>query len=295
MSDIQRNIVLAPFTTFHIGGPADYFITARNEQELIDAIIHAKSNKIPFFVLGMGANILVGDKGFRGMVIKNEAKSIELLDTLLTAESGAVVADIIALTYQKGFSGFEHFAGIPSTIGGALWQNLHFLSPDRSKTMYISEILESAKIYTLSNEIITVDKNYFKFDYDWSVLHEKQDVVLSATFRLNPEKIETINSIIKANLAWRAQKHPKSAPTCSAGSVFKKLERYGAGRLIEKVGLKGKQIGGARISETHANFIVNTGKASAKDVRSLIDLVQLTVKRELNLNLEPEISFIGEF
>lgn len=292
---IAQNTLLAPYTTFHIGGPADFFIVSHSIEELLESVAFAKEKSLPFFILGTGANILIGDKGFRGVVIKNEAKKISWEGNLVTAESGETIADLIHLTVERGFSGFEHFAGIPSSVGGALWQNLHFLSPDRSETKYIGDIVDHARIITESGEIKTVGKEYFHFGYDASILHEVQDIVLSATFILTSESTAILAQRVEANLSWRKQKHPENATSCSAGSVFKKIEGHGAGRLIEQVGLKGHQIGGAKISEKHANFIINMGNATASDVRQLISLVQQTIQEQLGLPLETEISLIGEF
>jgi UDP-N-acetylmuramate dehydrogenase len=295
MLDIQQTITLSPYTTFGIGGPADFFITAKNIDDIVKGIEFPKEKHIDFFLLGSGANILIGDKGFRGLVIKNEADNIIIDGNIITAESGAVIAYLIAKTAKKGLSGLEHFIGIPSTLGGALWQNLHFLSPDRKRTVYISEIVKSALILTEKNIIKEVSKEYLDFQYDWSILHKSKDIVLSATLALTPQKKEVIQNVIQENLLWRKEKHPEDSVKTSAGSIFKKINGHGAGRLIEKVGLKGYAIGDAQISPQHANFIVNKGNATAKDVRSLISLVQQKVKHKLQLELEPEISFIGEF
>lgn len=306
--DIQQNVILAPFTTFDIGGPADFFVVAHSAEELEEAVKWAKEKSLAWFILGKGANILVGDKGFRGVVIKNESSQVSTTGSELVAESGATIEDLINLTAEKGLSGLEHFAGIPSSVGGALWQNLHFLSPDRFQTVFIGDIVQSAVILSATKDLDSspsvqndklerkeVDKEYFQFAYDYSKLHETHDIVLSATLLLTPEDPQVIQERIAANLKWRAEKHPTNATTCSAGSVFKKIEGYGAGRLIEQVGLKGKSIGGAKISDKHANFIVNTGNATAKDIRALIALVQQEVKQKLGLDMQTEISFIGEF
>lgn len=295
--NILQNVSLAPFTTFNIGGKADYFYKAESTQEIILAITFAKEKNIPFFVLGTGANILIGDKGFRGLIIKNEAKSLSFstLSETVTVDSGMTIEELIHITAEKGLSGFEHFAGIPSSVGGACRQNLHFLAQNRQETMFIGDIVIESRIINSKLKIINVNKDYFKFDYDYSILHNTHDIILSATFKLIPLDPKIIKETIASNLKWRKEKHPENAAKCSAGSVFKKIERFGAGRLIEKVGLKGHKIGGAQISLKHANFIINTGNATAKDVRQLIDLVQKTVKQELNLDLQTEISFVGEF
>lgn len=295
MITLQKNIPLASYTTFGIGGNADFFVTAHTQEDILEALAWAREQMVPFFFLGSGANILIGDKGFRGLVIKNEAKKTVLENSLLTAESGAVIADLIDYTLEKGLSGFEHFAGIPSTVGGALWQNLHFLTPERDKTFYIGDLVVRAKIVKATGEVIHVNNDYFQFTYDWSILHKNGDIVLEATFELLPENASVIAQRITANKKWREEKHPEGAVKCSAGSVFKKLEGYGAGRLIEQVGLKGHKIGGAKISEKHANFIINEDHATAQDVRDLIDLVQKTVKEKLGLEMQIEISFVGDF
>jgi len=306
---IQQNVPLAPYTTFHIGGTADYFTKAQSTDQIIVAVSWAKERNTPFFILGEGANILVGDKGFRGLVIKNEAKKvIRITDILLIAESGITISELIEKTAAMGLSGLEHFAGIPSSLGGALWQNLHFLSTDRSSTVFIGDIVEKAEILRITNlpagrqgdelQIMnkeTVNRNYFNFGYDYSSLHDSQDIVLAVTLRLEKKPKEEILHTIKENLAWRDERHPFEAWKKSAGSVFKKIEGHGAGRLIEKVGLKGTRIGGAEISSQHANFILNTGNATAREVKELIRLAQATIREATGLELETEISFVGEF
>lgn len=294
MVTIQQGVILAPYTTFHIGGPADYFVIVHDPDELKEAVKYAKEKDMPYFILGAGANILVSDKGYRGLVIKNEAKSYEFAGNLLIAQSGATIEDLIAACKKEYLSGLEDFAGIVSTVGGALWQNLHFLNADRSDTVYIADILQRAVILHENGSTEEVDREYFQFGYDKSILHTSKDIVLSAAFILSGKNPEDIQKTIDANLKWRLEKHPKNAANSSAGSIFKKIEGYGAGRLIEKVGLKGHQIGGAKISEVHANFIVNTGNATSRDVLQLIQLVYKTVKNQLGLELETEISFVGE-
>ena len=178
---------LAPFTTFRIGGPADVLFEAANADELALAITAARALDIPWFVLGLGANILVGDRGVRGLVIRNCAVSHRLSgDGLLWSESGAVVQDLVLETVRRGWSGLEHYVGIPSTVGGALWQNLHFLSPapERERTMFIAELFRSCDILDERGIRRTVRADYVQFGYDDSVFHHTRDVVLSATFQI---------------------------------------------------------------------------------------------------------------
>ncbi len=293
--NLKRNKLLAPFTTYKIGGQADLFVEVHTIDELVHALSEARSEGIPFFLLGCGANILFTDKGFRGLVIRNRANKIKFLDNgKVLAESGVIVDDLIEQSKNTGLSGFEHFVDIPSTVGGAMWQNLHFLSPDRKRTIFIEEIVEKSKILTEADSICEVGVGYFQFSYDKSVLQRSKDIVLDVTFQLAPKSKEDIQKVIDENLAWRIAKQPRLEEYPSCGSVFKKIEGIGAGRLIDKAGLKGKRIGGAEISTKHANFIVNTGNAKASDVLQLIELVKKEVKQKLRYELETEISVIGE-
>ncbi|MGH7622913.1 MAG: UDP-N-acetylmuramate dehydrogenase [Gemmatimonadaceae bacterium] len=298
---LERDAVLAPYTTFRIGGPADLLFEATSADALANAVLAARATNVPYFVLGLGANVLIGDRGFRGLVIRNIARNHEFRDRgdvcHLWTESGAVVKDLIQESVARGWSGLEHYVGIPSTIGGAVWQNLHFLSPapERGRTMFIAEIFETADILSEEGERKTVDKKYVNFGYDDSVFHHRRDVVLAATFTLARGDQAALQRILQENLSWRGSKHPWLDWHPSAGSIFKKIEGVGAGRLVDQCGLKGHRLGDAQISHMHANIMVNLGHATAMDVRSLISLAQRAVEDQCGVHLEPEIGFIGEF
>jgi UDP-N-acetylmuramate dehydrogenase len=296
---LERGAPLAPHTTFKIGGPADLMFRALTTDELAAAVGIARELDIPFFLLGMGANILVGDGGFRGLVIKNEVETLDFLDeTRVRAGSGMkIYHDLIQLTVARGLGGLQHYVGIPSTVGGAVWQNLHFLSPppERERTMFIAEVVEGATLLTEEGEIREVGVDYFQFGYDYSILHDRRDVVLDVTFRLEPTPREVMRETIRENLQWRDDRHPDLWLYPSAGSIFQKLEGIGAGRLIDQCGLKGHVLGSAQIFHKHANIIVNLGGATSADVCALIDLAQTTVARELGYALKTEIGMIGEF
>lgn len=295
---VERDRVLAPYTTFRIGGPADLFFEARSADELASAVIAAREFDIPWFVLGLGANILIGDRGFRGLVIRNAASAHEFRpDGHLWSESGAVMKDLIRDAVARGWSGLEHYVGIPSTVGGAIWQNLHFLSPapERARTMFIAEIFESCEILTEDNQRRTVGSDYVGFGYDDTVFHHRRDVVLSATFQLQRGDPAAMHRVLQENLSWRGARHPWLEWHPSAGSIFKKIEGMGAGRLVDQCGLKGFRVGDAQISHIHANIMVNLGAATARDVRELIAHAQGAVREKHGVSLEPEIGFIGEF
>ena len=289
---------LAPYTTFRIGGPADLFFEAQSAEDLALALMSARRLGVPLFVLGLGANILVGDRGFRGIVIRNSARHFRFEDDgRVWTETGVIVADLIREAVRHNRSGLEHYVGIPSTVGGAIWQNLHFLSPgpERARTMFIEEVFESAELLAVDGTRRTVDRAGMHFGYDDSVLHHSGEVALTATFRLEPGDPGTMHRVMQENLSWRGSRHPWLEYHPSAGSIFKKIEGLGAGRLIDQCGLKGYRIGDAQISHIHANIMVNLGRATAADVRALIAHAQRSVLEKFDARLEPEIGFIGEF
>jgi UDP-N-acetylmuramate dehydrogenase len=293
-----RNVPLAPYTTFRIGGPADVFFEAETGEELAAAILAARQLGVPYFVLGLGANILVGDRGVRGLVIRNHARHFRFTDEgRLWVESGATIAEMIKEAIPRGWSGLEHYVGIPSTIGGAVWQNLHFLSPApaRERTMFIAEVFHSADLLAEDGTRWTASKQDMAFGYDDSILHHRKDIVLSTIFQLEKGDPDVMHRIAQENLSWRGGKHPWLDWHPSAGSIFKKIEGVGAGRLIDQCGLKGYHIGDAQISHIHANIMVNLGHATARDVRALIAHAQRCVEEKFGQRLEVEIGFIGEF
>lgn len=297
-SRLGRGIPLAPYTTFRIGGPADLLYEATSADDLAAAVTAGRNAGLPVFVLGLGANILVGDRGVRGLVVRNRASQVRWgADGTVTAESGAIVEDLILSAVRRGWSGLEHFIGIPSTVGGAVWQNLHFLSPapERERTVFIAEVFRSCEILSAEGERRSVDAAYVKFGYDDSVFHHRADVVLSATFQLGSGDRDAMERVLQENLSWRGARHPWLGIHPSAGSIFKKIEGVGAGRLVDQCGLKGFRIGDAQISHLHANIIVNLGHATAADVRAVIAHAQQAVAARFQQHLEPEIGFIGDF
>ena len=295
---LRRAEPLAPYTTFRVGGPADLFYPAGSADDLASAVQTARDAGVPVFVLGLGANILVGDRGFRGLVIRNEARAVTFHeDGRVDAESGAVVGELIHAAVARGWSGLEHYIGIPSTVGGAVWQNLHFLSPapERARTMFVAEVVESVEVMGEDGRRRTVDREGMRFGYDTSILHGGRDLALSVRMRLERGDRAAMHRILQENLSWRGSRHPWLEHHPSAGSIFKKIEGVGAGRLIDQCGLKGFTIGGAQFAHIHANIIVNLGGATARDVRALIAHAQDAVASSFQQQLEPEIGFIGEF
>jgi UDP-N-acetylmuramate dehydrogenase len=294
---LRTSVPLAPHTTFKIGGPADVLYDATSADELATAVAAARELGIPCFVLGLGANILVGDGGYRGLVIRNVATHVKFHDGgVVRAESGTVIAELIPQVVVRGLSGLEHYIGIPSTVGGAVWQNLHFLSPapERARTMFIAEVVHDVELLDATGIRRVVDRNGMQFGYDTSILHDSGHVALAVTFALQPGDPAVMHRVMQENLSWRGSRHPWLEYHPSAGSIFRKIEGVGAGRLIDQCGLKGFRIGGAQISHIHANIMVNLGGATAADVRALIAHAQRAVEEKFGQHLVPEIGYVGD-
>ncbi|HEU4700226.1 MAG TPA: UDP-N-acetylmuramate dehydrogenase [Gemmatimonadales bacterium] len=301
--DVVPGLSLAPFTTFRIGGPAELAVFARSAEALATAVTLTRAHGLPLTLLGLGANVLIGDRGIRGVVILNRARRwrfepdpSDARHRLLVAESGTVMQDLVLATAKAGLGGLEHYAGIPSSVGGALWQNLHFLSPapERERTMFIAEVFERCDILTAEGERRTVGADYIRFGYDDSIFHHRPDVVLEASFRLVEDDPMRLQRVIQENLSWRGARHPWLDWHPSAGSIFKKHGTEGAGRLIDACGLKGFRIGGAMISTQHANIIVNAGGATAADVHAVIARAREAVQERFGITLQVEIGLLGE-
>ena len=298
---LERNVPLAPMTTFRVGGPADLLYRARTPDELVEAVSVAREVGLPYVLIGKGANILVGDRGVRGLVIRSEVQGIDFFDDARVRVGAGVetYVELIEATVSRELGGLHHYVGIPSTVGGAMWQNLHFLSPapERERTCFIEEVVEGAEILTEDGRREQVGLDYFCFGYDYSILRDSGDIVLTVDFRLDPTPVEELRRVMRENLEWRSSRHPDLWLYPSVGSIFRKIDGIGAGRLIDQCGLKGHvhESGRAMIFPRHANIVVNLGGAKATDVRSLIDLAQETVRRKLGYDLVPEIGFVGEF
>ena len=298
---VKEKEPLSKHTYFKIGGPADIYIQALTKDDLEKAVTLCRELEIPFFMLGSGSNILVGDGGFRGVVIHNKASDVHVVglkghrspdeekkEVFVEAESGALFNHLVRYTISEGLQGLEGFLGTPGTIGGALFNNAHF------KDKLIGDFVTSAVILTKEGRK-DVDRSYFRFAYDYSILHETHDILLSAVFCLLPGNKEELWKIATESVTRRRDTQPLDLP--SSGCAWKNVEggKLSTGYLIDECGLKERSVGGAKISGKHANFIVNGGRASAQDVITLMKLAHDVVKEKFGYTLEPEIFFIGEF
>lgn len=298
-TDIQRRIgvktsrrePLARFTTMRVGGPADLFAEVHNLFELRGLVRFARSRELPYFILGRGSDLVISDQGMRGLVIQNRAQQHRFDDNLLTADSGLPMARAATLAKQEGLSGLEFGLAIPGTVGGAVWANAGAHESD------VSAVIVEAGVMRADGTEETLDREALGLAYRDSLLKHSPagtpEVVTWAKWRLEPADPEVIGGRLDEIRRWRQQHQPLGQP--SAGSVFRNPPTYSAGGIIDRLGMKGLRVGGATVSEKHANFIVNDDNGSATDVRTLGELVRVRVLRETGIELVFEIVFAGDW
>jgi UDP-N-acetylmuramate dehydrogenase len=288
--EIQENIILAPFTTFKIGGPAKFFVTVKSQKEMIEALNHAFENNLKYFILGGGANVLFLDEGFDGLIIKNEMRKIEIHGDLVEAESGAPMNLVVNESVDAGLQGLEYFSGHPGSVGGSIFINAHTRDEDKN-IILLGNYVYKAKIYNISEKKVEeVDPTYFEFAYDHSKLKETHDILLSIFFELSSGFYDDLKE--RAGWIMNYRRDTQDYGGHTAGCTFQNTEKGPAGKLIDECGLKGVKFGGAQISEKHANFITNDGSAKAADVLHLIQVCKDRVKEKFGVDLKEEIVII---
>ena len=286
--NISKDELMKNHTSFKIGGPADLFVCPTTMDELAYALWICREYDVPYYVIGNGSNLLVSDKGIRGVVIqiyKNLSK-IQVNDQVILAESGALLSQIAVTALNHGLGGFEFAHGIPGTLGGALVMNAGAYGGE------MKDVTKSVEVLSEDGQFITLNKNDLDFGYRHSSIQVNNYVVVRAALELSFKNPDEIADVMKELAARRREKQPLEFP--SAGSAFKRPKGYYAGQLIMESGLRGFQIGDARVSDKHCGFIINTGNASAKDVLALIEHIQNEVYKRFNVMLEPEIKLVGE-
>lgn len=308
MLKIQNNIPLKEYSTFKIGGPAKYFTCVKTTSQLAESLEWAKKNNYPFFFLGNGSNILFSDKGYKGLIIKIQISGLKSQDTKIICGAGNLINEVQNITISKGLTGFEWAAGIPGTVGGAIFGNAGAFGRE------MKDVVENVKALNLK----TLKPENFKnkkchFFYRSSIFKIKRNwVILEAELEFKKAKKEDVLKKIKEDLFYRRERHPLKYP--SIGSIFKNIKftkenlkliekfpdlkqffqkgEIPVAYLIHSCNLKGKKIGGAQVSEKHPNFIINISNAKAKDVINLISLVKKKVKQKFRIQLEEEIIII---
>ena len=298
---ICRNEPMSLHTSFRIGGPADLYAVAVSARELVELVSLAQKHDIPYLIIGRATNILVSDKGIRGLVIENGGQETcfaddvsfdRAQDRVLYAESGALLGNLAHESAKRGLDGLAWAVGIPGSVGGAIVGNAGAYGG------YISDVIQKVTVLTADGTVQALSAKEMGFGYRTSRFKgqgargKRQEVILSAEFALHPEAPEVLAKQMADYMRRRAESQPTEP---SAGSIFKRTEQYPAGFLIEQAGLKGLRIGDAQISPKHANFFVNLGAARAADVQALIDLAREQVWKQFGQQLELEIELVGEW
>ena len=280
--------LMSRHTTFRVGGPADFFVTPKAKEEVRDVIRICKEAGMPYYIIGNGSNLLVSDAGYRGVIVQiyKEMNEVKVEGDLVKAQAGALLSGIAAKALGAELSGFEFASGIPGTIGGACVMNAGAYGGE------MKDVLESVTVLTVEGKIIELGRNELELGYRTSVIAKKGYIVLGAVLKLergDGEKIKTYMDELKEK---RVTKQPLEYP--SAGSTFKRPEGYFAGKLIEDAGLRGFQVGGAQVSEKHCGFVINRDHATAADIMELMRQVQIRVKENSGVDLEPEVKRLGD-
>ncbi|NFO87052.1 UDP-N-acetylmuramate dehydrogenase [Clostridium botulinum] len=286
-TQMQENAKMSEHINFRVGGPVDILLTPNTKEQIVETINICKENKIPFYVLGNGSNVLVKDSGIRGVVIKlSEFDNIVRDGNTIKAESGALLKDVSAEALEASLTGFEFACGIPGSVGGAVFMNAGAYNGE------ISFVIKEAEVISEDGKIITLSKDQLELGYRTSAIMKKNYIVINATFCFESGEKDKIEGRVSELTNKREEKQPLEFP--SAGSTFKRPEGHFAGKLIQDAGLKGFTLGGAAVSGKHCGFIINKGNATAKDILDLIEYVQKEVKKQFDVDLYPEVRIIGE-
>jgi UDP-N-acetylmuramate dehydrogenase len=293
---LMANVPLAPYTTFKVGGPAEWLLETRSAHDVIDALRIARRCGVSLTVLGGGSNVLIGDRGVPGLVIRPRGGQIEQVDgERVRADAPTTINGLVRWTIHRGIAGLEAWAGTPGTVGGAIYGNAHFGG------RLIGDLVDSARLTDRDGSMRDLSRGEMEFGYDRSRLQRSGEVLLSAVFRVSTGEPTALRDIARQSLAYRKRTQPLETP--SAGCIFQNPDRSempadipaSAGALVDRAGLKGEARGGARVSEAHGNFIVNEGKATAADIRSLIDVCRSRVRERFGVTLREEIVYLGDF
>jgi UDP-N-acetylmuramate dehydrogenase len=282
-----RDEPMSRHTSLHIGGPADYFVRIRSEDDLVGAIRVAREAELATFILGGGTNLLVGDDGIRGVVLENAWSDVDVRGTVLDAASGTPLAHVATVAARNGIIGLEWMATVPGSVGGAVHGNAGAFGSDTASALIDARLLD------LNGDLWNARADELEYGYRTSALQGTPVMCVRARFHGDPGDRPTAVKRIKEMANERIAKQPLAQP--NTGSIFRNPPGDHAGRLIEAAGLKGARVGDAMVSEKHANFIVNAGQARAVDVRELMRRCQAEVKARFGVDLVPEVELVGEW
>lgn len=304
---LKRNVLLKNYNTFKIGGQARYFFIAKNKKDIIKAIQASKKLKLPFFILGEGSNLLISDKGFKGLVVKIRNTEYEIRNTYLYAEAGISFPVLVKATIELGLSGLEWAGGLPGTLGGAISGNAGAFGGE------VKDVISEVEALDEKGNLKTLSRRQCNFSYRSSIFKKNNWIILSTALKLEKGNKKSVKSIAKNHIHYRKEKHPLEYP--NAGSIFKncdlkkipkklrasfnkviKVDPFPlvpSAYLISEAGLKGLRVGQAQVSTKHPNYIINLDNATAKDVIKLINLIKKKVKDKFGIRLEEEIKLVG--
>ena len=287
--NVLKDELMSGHTTFRIGGPADYFVMPSSAGENKRIIALCLEQDVPYYIIGNGSNLLVADKGYRGVIIQifKNMKDIQVEGENIRAQAGALLSKVAAAAYEAGLEGFEFASGIPGTLGGAVRMNAGAYGGE------MKQVLKSAEVLTPEGEVLTLPVEEMKMGYRTSIVSRMNYVVLGAEIALREGNKEEIRAKMDELKEKRVSKQPLEFG--SAGSTFKRPEGYFAGKLIEDAGLRGFRVGNAQVSEKHCGFVINRGGATAREVAELMETVARRVEENSGVRLEPEVKKIGEF
>jgi UDP-N-acetylmuramate dehydrogenase len=296
---VVANAPLASLTTFKVGGPADWLVDIHSTGDLLQVLAAARESDVPVTVLGAGSNVLIGDAGIRGAVLRLKLTGIATPSaSRVRAEAGVTINGLVRWTIGRGLAGLEAWAGTPGTVGGAIYGNAHYGGRN------IGDLVNEVQLVAVDGSVTVVRHDSLEFDYDTSRLKRTHEILLSADFAVTAGTPEPLRATARASLAHRKRTQPLDTP--SAGCVFQNPDRSrgdlvpdgvpaSAGALIDRAGLRDTRMGGARISPTHANFFLNDGGATARDLRGLIELARDRVRQRFGVELRDEIVMLGDF
>lgn len=286
--DILVDEPMKNHTSFKIGGPCDFLVIPKTEEEIRELIMFVNKENIPFFIMGNGSNLLVRDGGIRGVIIKigDNFSDFEIKDNVIKAKSGILLSKLAKNILKESLAGFEFASGIPGTLGGAVAMNAGAYGGE------VKDVVKSVRLLDMDGNIFELTNEEMKFGYRKSILNEKRLIVLEVTIELQMGNYDDIKAIFDDLTVKRTTKQPLHLP--SAGSTFKRPAGYFAGKLIEDSGLKGLTLKDAQVSPKHCGFVVNLGNASANDIIELLSIIKKTVNDKFGVKLEEEVKIIGE-
>lgn len=287
---LKNNFPLAPYTTFKIGGAAEVYFEAESKQDLIDAYNLSQQRGWQFTLLGGGSNVIISDRGINGLVVRNLYQEKKILQenektVLLRVSSGYSMSKLAQETVAEGLSGLEYQSGLPGTVGGAIYMNSKWTKPES----YVGDCLQLAELLDNSRKVKTVNRDYFQFAYDFSILQKTKEILLTAAFLLSRAEKTALQERARQTLEYRRQTQPFGV--FSSGCFFKNVNGKSVGQLIDALNLKGLSVGNFSVSDKHGNFIIHKGNGKIADLKKLIALIKTKVKKKFNIELEEEVIF----